>query len=213
MLTDATLGRLFTLFTNDSDSFFGIFDRATLQPLRINPAGLALLDLNSLADYQTFYPSGFLKDGFWLDQLSDRFESLWREGSWRGRVEWRRHTTGEVFWVWTRMMIDEADDPGYLLILATLLDQEYALSHRKSEFISAISHEFRTPLAIMQTAVALLPRLGNLQKQQEQSLVIQAQIQHLTELLDTLLQQALHGEKLSAREVHETANGLKNTNG
>ncbi|GAB3926604.1 histidine kinase dimerization/phospho-acceptor domain-containing protein [Larkinella terrae] len=212
MLTDATLGRLFTLFTNDSDSFFGIFDRATLRPLQINPAGLALLDLDSLADYSGRYPNGFMKDGFRPDEFSDRFEPLWRDGSWRGRVEWRRHSTGEVFWVWTRMMVDEADEQGYLLILATLLDQEYALSHRKSEFISAISHEFRTPLAIMQTAVALLPRLDHPQKQQQQSLAIQAQIQHLTELLDTLLQQALHGEKLSAHEVHETANGLKNTN-
>lgn len=212
MLTDATLGRLFTLFANDSDSFFGIFDRTTLQPLQINPAGLALLDLDSLADYQAYYPNGFLKDGLQPDDLSERFESLWRGGNWRGRVACRRHTTGEVFWVWTRMMVDEADGPGYVLILATLLDQEHALSHRKSEFISAISHEFRTPLAIIQTAVTLLPRLGNPQKQEQQMQAIQGQIQHLTDLLDTLLQQALHGEKLTAHEVHETANGLKNTN-
>jgi len=97
--------------------------------------------------------------------------------------------------------------------LAASLAREHTFGARKSEFIRAVSHEFRTPLAIIQTAVALLPRLNAYpEKQRQHGEAIQAQIQHLTTLLDALVQQTLHDdEPLTGEDIHQKAQDLKLT--
>ncbi len=93
------------------------------------------------------------------------------------------------------------------------LAQERTQSLRRSAFITAISHEFRTPLAILQTSAALMPRLAKWpDKQQHHAEVIQEQVLHLAGMLNSLIQQTLHDEAdLTAEVVSQTANTLKIT--
>lgn len=64
------------------------------------------------------------------------------------------------------------------------------LNELKSRFVSMVSHEFRTPLAVIQTAVDLLSRYGHrlsAEQRDEEYNRIRAMIHNMVELLDNVL--------------------------
>lgn len=71
--------------------------------------------------------------------------------------------------------------------LTKLLEKEHSLNERKTKFITAASHEFRTPLSVMKTSLSLLKKFNqsdNKLKQQQYIQSIEQQIEYLTEILD-----------------------------
>jgi PAS domain S-box-containing protein len=73
--------------------------------------------------------------------------------------------------------------------LMVALEKERELSHVKTLFMSTISHEFRTPLAMIQSASELLDRyytrLTEAQRRERLD-SIQSQVQHLEDMLDEI---------------------------
>jgi PAS domain S-box-containing protein len=74
--------------------------------------------------------------------------------------------------------------------LRDALTKEKELSEMKSRFSSMVSHEFRTPLATIQSSTDLLNRYGAQLNEEQKTghlIKIQAQVQHLTNLLENIL--------------------------
>jgi PAS domain S-box-containing protein len=74
--------------------------------------------------------------------------------------------------------------------LRAALEEERELSELKSRFSSMVSHEFRTPLAIILSSVGLLQRYHSRmpeEKREEHLQQIQTQVGHLVGLLDDVL--------------------------
>ncbi len=62
------------------------------------------------------------------------------------------------------------------------------LTRIKSEFVTAVSHDIRTPLTTIQGYIELLPRAGSLNAQQQEFILMARQsMDTITELIDTLL--------------------------
>ncbi|MEE3717775.1 hybrid sensor histidine kinase/response regulator [Tumidithrix elongata RA019] len=73
-------------------------------------------------------------------------------------------------------------------VLSRSLEQERELSKLKSNFISLVSHEFRTPLTTIQSAAELLEHYEwSREEQIEQLHQIQSEVQHMTELMEDVL--------------------------
>jgi DNA-binding response OmpR family regulator len=74
--------------------------------------------------------------------------------------------------------------------LQIALGQEQEFEQLKSQFISVISHEFRTPLAIISSSSGILQHFGDRlteEKKQEHLQTIQSSIKNITNLLDNSL--------------------------
>jgi two-component system, sensor histidine kinase and response regulator len=73
-------------------------------------------------------------------------------------------------------------------ILSISLEKERELSQLKSNFISLVSHEFRTPLTTIQSAAELLEHYEwDRNEQLEQLHQIQSEVQHMTTLMEDVL--------------------------
>ncbi|HBC41540.1 MAG TPA: hybrid sensor histidine kinase/response regulator [Pseudanabaena sp.] len=73
-------------------------------------------------------------------------------------------------------------------VLARSLMQERELSEMKTNFISVVSHEFRTPLTTIQSAAELLEHYEwTKEEQTEQLHQIQSEVKHMTELMEDVL--------------------------
>ncbi|GAB3997388.1 hypothetical protein GCM10028807_42470 [Spirosoma daeguense] len=97
--------------------------------------------------------------------------------------------------------------------LEQALGRERTLHQRKTAFITAMSHEFRNPMAILQTSAMLVLKLTNQpEKLTRHAQIIQRQVEHLKALLDTLVEHTLNQEQPpSAQEIHQTADILKHS--
>ena len=74
------------------------------------------------------------------------------------------------------------------LVLSRSLKQERELSHMKSDFISVVSHEFRTPLTTIQSASELLEHYHWTKEEQVDHLhQIQSEVKHMTALMEDVL--------------------------
>ncbi|WOD40053.1 hybrid sensor histidine kinase/response regulator [Nodosilinea sp. E11] len=74
--------------------------------------------------------------------------------------------------------------------LKQALDQEQALSQLKSQIITAISHEYRTPMAIISSSVGVLENYADqltVPLRQKHFFRIQAAIQRMTDLIDDVI--------------------------
>ncbi|GIL14161.1 MAG: hypothetical protein BroJett038_28810 [Chloroflexota bacterium] len=73
--------------------------------------------------------------------------------------------------------------------LRVALDKEKELGNVKSLFMSTISHEFRTPLAVIQTAAEMLDRYADRMsdhQRHDRVMSILAQVRHLEDMLDEI---------------------------
>ncbi len=74
------------------------------------------------------------------------------------------------------------------LVLSRSLKQERELSQMKSDFISVVSHEFRTPLTTIQSASELLEHYHWTKEEQVDQLhQIQSEVKHMTALMEDVL--------------------------
>lgn len=77
---------------------------------------------------------------------------------------------------------------------ALMREQELAFERERSKmmhsFISTVSHDFRTPLAILNTSMYLLRRITDPQKREERLNLIETQVNRLTVLLDAFTEVA-----------------------
>lgn len=90
--------------------------------------------------------------------------------------------------------------------LTELLEKEYTLNERKTKFITAASHEFRTPLSVMKTSLSLLKKYNqsdNKLKQQQYIHSIEQQIVYLTEILEESI-------RINLVENHENIDLVQN---
>ena len=73
-------------------------------------------------------------------------------------------------------------------VLSRSLKQERELSQMKSDFISVVSHEFRTPLTTIQSASELLEHYHWTKEEQVDQLhQIQSEVKHMTALMEDVL--------------------------
>ena len=98
--------------------------------------------------------------------------------------------------------------------IAELMNQEFALvresDQRKSDFLAVLSHELRNPLAPILNALQILTHAeANTEQFAQATGVIQRQTQHLTRLVDDLLDVtrvshgkiSLHRERFDLRDI------------
>ncbi|NWG16828.1 MAG: PAS domain S-box protein [Chloroflexi bacterium] len=74
--------------------------------------------------------------------------------------------------------------------LVKALERERELSELKSQFTTTVSHEFRTPLAIIQSSADLLKRYGDRltdTRKAEHLTAIQSNVKHMADMLDDTL--------------------------
>lgn len=75
-------------------------------------------------------------------------------------------------------------------MLSTLLEKERELNALKSQFVSMVSHEFKTPLTTISLSSNLLKRYDDrmsAQERHEELLVIEKTVEQMNELLDNVL--------------------------
>lgn len=80
-----------------------------------------------------------------------------------------------------------------------------------SQFIQVAAHEFRTPLAMINTSTYLLTRTDDPQKRQQKAANIEAQVQRITRLLDMMLRMTqLHGSGplMSSVDLYDLLHGI-----
>ncbi len=83
--------------------------------------------------------------------------------------------------------ISAIPEVGYAVVMQDITHLK-ELDRIKSEFVSTVSHDLRTPLTTIQGYIDLLPRVGPLNKQQEQFIDrVQKSLSAITELVGDLL--------------------------
>jgi len=130
-----------------------------------------------LSDHQVTYLDNFAalvtRSGQWIP-VGDSASPLRRPS---GEV------TGVVVVFW------DMSDRRQSELLAQALEKEQQLNQLKSQFVSTVSHEFRSPLAVIRTAAELLERRPDLSDAQRQSYVqrIKTSVRSMNQLMEDVL--------------------------
>lgn len=127
-----------------------------------------------------------------------------------------RHHSGEYRWVLGRALPLQRDDgtTHWMGTFTDIQDQKKAseqlqlANERKDEFLAMLAHELRNPLAPIANAVQLL-RLSarNESRVQEITNIIERQVNHMTELVNDLLDVSRISQGLA--ELHKVAINMK----
>jgi len=113
-----------------------------------------------------------------------------------------RRPSGEVSGV--VMVFWDISDRRQSELLAQALEKEQELNRLKSQFVSTVSHEFRSPLAVIRTAAELLERRQNLSDAQWQSYVqrIKSSVRSMNQLMeDVLIMGQAEADRLTCNPV------------
>lgn len=111
-------------------------------------------------------------------------------------VAWRcavlRDAQGQILRI-TGSLKDITDQKTTLLQLERIIDRQRAINDLRANFVTIASHEFRSPIATIQTSIDLLRMVGNKLEEKHLRVVekhtrrVDAQIKRLTDILDEVL--------------------------
>ncbi|MFZ6876374.1 response regulator [Undibacterium sp. Di27W] len=170
--------------------------------------------------YESFWgrPNAALQENpkDWMDSIhpEDRVEALARwDGLWHNQAyeyEYRLvRPKGSIRWVRDRaFLVPDSDDVPYRIARITsdisVRKEMEGLLHKadanKNNFLATLAHELRNPLSPIRNAVLLMSQTDDLAKQESARHIISRQLDHLTHLVDDLLDVARISEgKLTLR--------------
>jgi PAS domain S-box-containing protein len=187
---------IFAAVVAGSQDFIGISSPEGI-PVYVNPAGLAMVGLDSLADAQRHHVLDFFMPEDRSRIESEAIQALCKEGRWRGECRFRHFKTGApipTLWNVVTLRGENTRPIAWATISPNLITQVRAresllrADRRKDAFLTTLCHELRTPLASIKNAARMLdsPQLELSQRAQAQS-IIQRQVAHMSGLLDDLL--------------------------
>ncbi len=193
--------RVEAILSNSSDAIILVDERAIIR--QANPAFSTLFGYTSDEVYAK--PLTLLFQSDQIDALSEKMKKV-IESQQSERIELSaRHGDGTIFITDLALALTIQDSDEVRLIcsmrditgrkqieenLRRSLEQEKELSELKSRFVSMASHEFRTPLATVQSSSDLLIHYGDRlseARKTEHLDKIQTQVKRLTGLLDDIL--------------------------
>lgn len=131
---------------------------------------------------------------------------------------------GEIRWIWSRTFPVKRDDEVIRTVgiaeditlqkkaeeeIQNSFKKEKELNELKSQFVSMVSHEFRTPLGLILSSTELLQKYGTKwdeEKKDEQFLRIKKAVENLTGLMEDII--VIGGEETGKIKIVPTETGL-----
>jgi PAS domain S-box-containing protein len=130
-------------------AFIGIYAVAQQHYTFINQAGLKMLELTDLADFQLKYPHGFRKDKLSLNTHVELFQHLQTKANWIEETVFETHTS-LTFWGTLQITLFEEDNVPYYFI------QIHDISYRKEKEQQIRDGDNRFEALFMHAAIGII---------------------------------------------------------